>query len=167
MRNKALKALTRMPGGDRRRVLGRLERLEENPARRDIEGDRTMTKLQKIPDADGQPEFAVIPWREYQRLAASDDDAALTDEERRDLAAAENDEFFPIDTVKRLLGGEHPVRVFRTYRKLTQKQLAAKAGINAIYLSQIERGRRTGSARLLAALARVLKVDVDNLLAVE
>ena len=126
-----------------------------------------MAKLQKILDADGRPEFAVIPWREYQRLAASDDDAALTDEELRDLAAAGDDEFFPFDMVKRLLGGEHPVRVFRTYRKLTQKQLAAKAGINALYLSQIERGRRTGSARLLATLARALDVDVDNLLAVE
>ena len=126
-----------------------------------------MAKLQKILDADGRPEFAVIPWREYQRLAAADDDAALTDEELRDLAAAGGDEFFPFDMVKRLLGGEHPVRVFRTYRKLTQKQLAAKAGINALYLSQIERGRRTGSARLLAALARALNVDVDNLLAVE
>ena len=126
-----------------------------------------MPKLQKILDADGHPEFAVIPWREYQRLAESDDDTTLTDEELRDLAAAENDEFFPIDMVKQLLGGEHPVRVFRTYRKLTQKQLAAKAGINAVYLSQIERGRRTGSARLLAALARILNVDVDHLLAAE
>ena len=126
-----------------------------------------MSKIQKILGADGRPEFAVIPWREYQRLAASDTDAALTDEEMRDLAAAENDEFFPIDTVHRLLGGEHPVRVFRTHRKLTQRQLAAAAGVSAACLSRVERGRRTGSARLLAALARVLKVDADDLLAVE
>ena len=37
MRNKALKTLSRMSGGDRRRVLGRLERLAENPDRRDVD----------------------------------------------------------------------------------------------------------------------------------
>lgn len=95
-----------------------------------------------------------------------DADAALTAEELRDLAAAEGDEFFPLDTVKRLLGGEHPVRVFRTYRKLTQKELAARAGTNALHLSRIERGQRVGSARLLDALACALQVDAE-LLAVE
>lgn len=34
MRNKALKTLAKMSGGDRRRVLGTLERLAENPDRR-------------------------------------------------------------------------------------------------------------------------------------
>lgn len=95
-----------------------------------------------------------------------DADAALTDEELRDLAAAGDDELFPFDMVKCLLGGEHPVRVFRTYRKLTRKQLAAQASISAIRLFWIERGQRAGSARLLDVFARALKVDVD-LLAVE
>lgn len=96
-----------------------------------------------------------------------DDDTTLTDEELRDLAAAEDDEFFPLDVAQRLLAGEHPVRVFRTYRQLTQKQLAAQAGINAVYLSQVERGRRAGSGRILAALARALNVDAEHLRQVE
>lgn len=95
-----------------------------------------------------------------------DADAALTAEELRDLAAAGDDEFFPFAMVKRLLGGEHPVRVFRTHRNLTRKQLAAKVGISALHLSRIERGQRVGSARLLDALACALQVDAD-LLAVE
>ena len=37
MRNKALKTLARMSGGDRCRVSGRLERLAENPDRRDAD----------------------------------------------------------------------------------------------------------------------------------
>ena len=37
MRNKALKTLAKMSGGDRRRVLGRLERLAEDPDRRDVD----------------------------------------------------------------------------------------------------------------------------------
>lgn len=37
MRSKTLKTLARMPGGARRQVLGRLERLGENPNRRDLD----------------------------------------------------------------------------------------------------------------------------------
>lgn len=96
-----------------------------------------------------------------------DDDTTLTDEELRDLAAAEDDEFFPLDVVKRRLAGEHPVRVFRTYRQLTQKQLAAQAGIGVDCLSRVERGRRAASARLRAALALALNVDPEHLLEVE
>ena len=108
-----------------------------------------------------------MPWWEGLRPAASADDTVLTDEELRDLTEAEHDEFFPIETVRRLLEGEHPVRVFRTYRKLTRKQLAAKAGISVAHLSRVERGRRASSAWLRAALARVLEVDEDCLLAVK
>ena len=52
----------------------------------------------------------------------------------------------------------------RNYRGMTQNALAAAADINAVYLSQIETGKRTGSARTLAALAKALQVTVDDLL---
>ncbi len=47
---------------------------------------------------------------------------------------------------------------------MIQKQLAEAAGINAVYRSQIETGKRTDSARTSAAFARVLGIDVDDLL---
>ncbi len=47
---------------------------------------------------------------------------------------------------------------------MTQRHLAGAAGINPLYLSQIERGVRTGSARTLSALAEALGVDVDDLI---
>ena len=126
-----------------------------------------MPGTRKPPDARCQPECTATPQSDCRQSAVSDNDTALTDEELRDLAEAEHDEFFPIEMVKRLLAGEHPVRVFRTYRKLTRKQLAAKAGITAAYLSRTERGRCVSSARLRVALARVLEVDEDCLLAAE
>ena len=60
--------------------------------------------------------------------------------------------------------GEKAVRVYREHRGMTQNQLASSVGINALYLSQIERGRRTGSARTLSALAEALGVDVDDVI---
>lgn len=47
---------------------------------------------------------------------------------------------------------------------MRQRQLAEAAGINAVYLSRIERGKRTGSARALDAIAKALRVDLDDLI---
>ena len=123
-----------------------------------------MTKPQVILDDGGEPAFAVIPWREYVRLEMIDADAGMTDEELYDHAKSVGGESFPIEVADRLLAGEKAVRVYREHRGMTQKQLARSAGINPLYLSQIERGQRTGSARTLSALAAALSVDVDDLI---
>ena len=123
-----------------------------------------MNKPQVILDNTGQPAFAVIPWRDYERLTREDAEAILSDEEHYDRATASNDESFPIEVVDQLLAGQNPISVYRNYRGLTQNELAAAAGINAVYLSQIETGKRTGSAKTLAALAKALQVMVDDLI---
>ena len=122
-----------------------------------------MNRPQVIFNESGQPVFAVIPWREYERLAENAG-ALLSDEELYDRSKTEDDESFPSAVADRLLAGQNPVSVYRSYRRMTQSELAAAAGINAVYLSQIETGKRTGSAKTLAALARVLKVSVDDLM---
>ena len=90
--------------------------------------------------------------------------AGLTDEELYDHAKSVGRESFPIELADRLLAGENAARVYCDHRGMTQKQLAGAAGINPLYLSQIERGVRTSSARTLAALAEALGVDVDDLI---
>ena len=90
--------------------------------------------------------------------------AGLTDEELYDHAKAVGGESFSIELADHLLAGENAVSVYRDHRGMTQNQLAGTAGINPLYLSQIERGVRTGSARTLAALAEALGVDVDDLI---
>ena len=123
-----------------------------------------MNKPQVILDNTGQPAFAVIPWRDYERLTSEDAEAILSDEEHYDRATTSNDESFPIEVVDQLLAGQNPISVYRNYRGLTQNELAAAAGINTVYLSQIETGKRTGSAKTLAALAKALQVAVDDLI---
>ncbi len=107
-----------------------------------------MAEPQVIRDDRGNPVFAVLPWREYQRLAAGAAGAALTDEELYDDAKLTGDESFPIKVADRLLAGENPVKVYRGHRGMTQSQLATAAGINPVYLSQIETRKRTGSASI-------------------
>jgi DNA-binding Xre family transcriptional regulator len=73
-------------------------------------------------------------------------------------------EAVPVEIADRLLAGEHPVAVWRSYRKLTLTSLAERAGIGKGYLSQIERGGRTGTLDTMRKLATALDVDVDDLI---
>ena len=124
-----------------------------------------MSGLQVIYDDAGQPAFAVLPWREYQGLTnRQNDDEWLSDEELYDLAKMEGGESFPLALAERILDGENPISVYRNHRGMTQQELAAAAGINAVYLSQIETGKRVGSAKTLASLARALNVAVDDII---
>ena len=115
-----------------------------------------MADLQIIRDGEGNPAFAVIPWQQYAHLTQSDE--ALFE-----AALAETEEAFPREVVDQLLAGQNPVKVYRNYRGLTQQQLAETVGINPVYLSQIERGDRTGAIKTLATIARALQVDLDGL----
>ena len=123
-----------------------------------------MTKTQVIFNEEGQPAFAVVPWQLYKRLNAFDPNFELNDEELYDNATVANEESFPIEVADRLLAGENAVKVYREYRGLTQKRLAKQIGINVVYLSQIETGRRTGSTKTLTKLAELLNVDLEDLI---
>ena len=123
-----------------------------------------MSKHQVIFNDVGQPAFAVIPWREYVQLTNEDPESKLSDAEVYDLAKQEGGESFPIEVSDRLMAGESPISVYRSYRGMTQHALAEAAGINTVYLSQIETGKRSGSTRTLAALAKALDVTVDDLI---
>ena len=72
--------------------------------------------------------------------------------------------YLPLDLVKRMNAGEHPVRVWRGFRGLTLSALAAKAKLPAGYLSEIETGKKPGSTRAFKALAAALGATVDDLL---
>jgi DNA-binding XRE family transcriptional regulator len=122
-----------------------------------------MSRIQIIRDEAGNPAYAVLPWNVYRALAPDAADSALSDEELYDAAIAAAEEHFPIVVADRLMAGEHPVKVFREYRGLTQKQLAKAAGLDAVYLSQIETGKRRGSTETLRKLARALDLDLDDL----
>ncbi len=122
-----------------------------------------MDKLQVILDGAGHPAFAVLPWHEYERLTKGGAEAPLSDEEIYDRAKLEDDESFPIEVADQLVAGKNAIQVFRKYRGMTQNELAAATNINPVYLSQIETGRRNGSTKTLASIAKVLNVSLDDL----
>lgn len=113
----------------------------------------------------GGERMVVIPEAEYLALI----DAV---EDREDLAAIERfqqrlgageEELLPAEMVDRILRGESKIRVWREHRGLSARALAAKAGITAAYLSQIETGAREGGVDTLKRIANALGVSLDDL----
>ena len=100
----------------------------------------------QIIERDGNPEWAVIPYKEYMRLVAEVEMAQDVSDYDTTLKAVErgDEEIVPAKIVYAILDGENPIRVWREHRKLTQRQLAEAAGISTPYLSQLELGKRAG-----------------------
>jgi DNA-binding XRE family transcriptional regulator len=123
------------------------------------------TQVQII-EKDGKPEYAVVPFEDYKRLLEQAEDAEdilAYDQAMAELERGE-DELIPAEIAHRLLSDEeHPLKVWREYRGMTQEALANQANTTKSYISQIEAGKKPGSVALLKRLAAVLNVDVDDL----
>jgi DNA-binding XRE family transcriptional regulator len=118
----------------------------------------------QIIEKNGRPEYAVVPYKEYQRLVAEAEMLQdVRDYDEAKLAIANGEELIPSRVTYALLDGENPLRVWREYRELTQQQVAEAAGISKPYLSQLESGQRKGTAEVLQAISKVLNVSLDDL----
>ena len=118
----------------------------------------------QVIEKNGKPEWAVLPFEEYERLIAAAEmleDIRDYDDARQRLAAGE--EVVPSEVVYAILDGENPLRVWREHRHLTQQELADRAGISKPYLSQLEAGKRTGTTDVLARLAEALNLTIDDI----
>ncbi|MCB9982206.1 MAG: helix-turn-helix transcriptional regulator [Rhodospirillales bacterium] len=94
----------------------------------------------------GQP-YVLVPLHDY-----------------RAMVSGGHAEDLPGDILDALTAREDtPVKILRKFRGLTQKELAAHAGISRPYLTEIETGKKDGSIRAMKALADVLGVNVGTL----
>lgn len=55
------------------------------------------------------------------------------------------------------------LRAFRKLKRLTQQELALRAGVSLSALGEIERGVRDADPRMLAKIAEILQVQVAEL----
>jgi DNA-binding XRE family transcriptional regulator len=119
----------------------------------------------QVIENNGKPEYAVLPYADYLQLVEQADMLQDLRDYDRIKAEVENgdEETIPAEVVYALVDGENPVKVWREYRGFTQVQLTSAAGISTPYLSQIESGKRKASTRVLVAIARFLKVSLDDL----
>ncbi len=120
-----------------------------------------MNKPQII-ESDGKPAFVVLPFADWQKIAAliedQEDEAALS------VFHANGEETFPVAIADALIAGANPIRVYRQHRAMTQRVLAEKCGVAVPYLSQIETGKRRPSTDVVKKIADALSVSVDDLI---
>ena len=91
--------------------------------------------------------------------------AYMKDQDEALASFSAEDEEIPASIVTSFLSGdEHPLKIWREYRGYTQESLGRIAGIGKSYVSQIEAGAKMGSTKVLGALAKALRVDIDDLL---
>jgi transcriptional regulator with XRE-family HTH domain len=126
------------------------------------------TPVPTIIERDGHPEYAVLPWAEYQALLAAAAEGGEDATDRAALAAVDADpaeEYLPAAMVDRLLAGDSPLRLWRRHRGLKIRELAAATKTSESYLSQIETGKRAGSLKAMGAYAAALRVTIDDIAA--
>src|SRR5690606_19853166 len=112
----------------------------------------------------GKALFVVVPAGEYETLMSLKEAAQDLDRTRAALAdRLGGGTGVPSNVAHRIADGENPVRVWRQARGLKAVALARAAGISPAYLSEIETGKKDGTFRTMAAIARVLSVSLDDL----
>ncbi|HEY0014306.1 MAG TPA: helix-turn-helix transcriptional regulator [Allosphingosinicella sp.] len=118
----------------------------------------------QIVEIAGQ-KMAVLPVADYERLLDLAEDrsdalaAAAAEQRRRD-----GEEYLPAAMVDNILAGESPLRAWRSYRGVTQRDLSAAAGISHNFLSNLEAGKRRGAPDVWRKLAGALNVTVDDII---
>lgn len=112
-----------------------------------------------IIEHEGRPTHVVLPYAEWQRLRRR----LAEVEDAEAVGRAEGEEDVPLEVAERLWAGEHPLRVWREHRGLTQAALARCAGIAQPTIARIETGARHGTVVQMQRLARALEVSLDAL----
>ncbi len=74
-----------------------------------------------------------------------------------------NEARVPHEVALAIIRGKSPILAFRNHHGFTLRGLSDRTGIAASYLSEIERGHKSGSASALAKIARALDTTIDAL----
>ena len=123
-----------------------------------------MSKPQIIRTEAGE-ELVVLSRRDYDAMRAR-----LGDEDAEDRmtariikeAKASGGVAAPLSVWDEIEAASSPIGPLRKWRKLTQEELAAKAGISQGYLSELETGRKVGDLATLRRVAAALGVALDD-----
>lgn len=121
-----------------------------------------MNTIQIIKTASGE-ELVVIPKQEYEALLAfaadaEEDQADVAMYDARKAALHDESDLLPAEVSEQMIRGATRLKAIRMWRGLAQGELASASGLSQGYVSDLESGRKPGSAETLAALARLLDV---------
>lgn len=104
--------------------------------------DLTNAPEREIEDLEDELDLALVRLGAYQDVGAED---------------------VPLSLVEQLSEGANPTQAWRQYRGMSLEELAQAARIPAALLIPIESGREDLPLRTMAAIARALRLDLDDL----
>lgn len=102
-----------------------------------------------------------IPLKTVSQMLVEYED--LLDVVAYDAATASAQEFFPQEVADRLIAGEHPLKVYREYRGLTQQLLAKASGVSRDMIAMMETGKKNGSLATVKKLSQTLNIDIEDI----
>ena len=105
-------------------------------------------------------ETVVLARTEYDALIGRNEEL----EDRLAALDADDGSRVPHEVALAIMRGKSPVLTFRNHLGVTLRELSDRTGIAASYLSEIERGRKPGSASALARIADALGTTIDALI---
>lgn len=94
----------------------------------------------------GKP-YVLVPLHDYREMSSTSGENDLPDEVLDALSARQ----------------QHPIKIIRKFRQMTQNDLAEASGISRPYLTEIETGKKDGSIRAMKSIAQALEVSVGEL----
>ncbi len=94
----------------------------------------------------GKP-YVLVPLHDYRELTDTNTKSQLSESILDQISARQ----------------EHPIKIIRKYRGMTQSELAEASGISRPYLTEIETGKKDGSLRAMKAIAEALDVNIGIL----
>jgi len=119
----------------------------------------------KFIDTGAGGEIVILTRAEYDELVARAEDAEEEAElrtiydARMEDVLRRPDALLPAEVSAYLMAGDRLLRALRRWRKMTQGELAKRAGLAQGYVSDLESGRLEGTSETLASLARALGVS--------
>ena len=74
-----------------------------------------------------------------------------------------DEEIPPHEVIERIVHGEHPIKVFRQYRRMNIEQLSRMSGISVESIRKIEAGQYFPGKMVFQKLAGALMVQVEDI----
>ena len=103
-------------------------------------------EYQTILDASGNPAFVVLPYNRFLELYDKKTDTTI-----------------PNKVVSAVVDGQSPVRAWREYQKLTQKEVASRMGISQAAFAQMESADSKLRKQTRQRIAQALGITADQL----
>lgn len=106
------------------------------------------------------PQTITLTQKKYNAILTRQEEL----EERLAALDADDGNRIPHEVALAIMRGESPFVAFRHHLGITLRDLSKRTGIGASYLSEIERGIKSGSPAALSRIATVFGTTIDTLI---